>query len=696
MRTPRAKTKPRKTTLASFPVPTAGLISNRNLALPTGQAVPPGAAILENWFPTPSTIRLRRGLQRRATLPDGLPVRSLFTYVLGEQQQLFAATDTGIWNVTTVAEPYPHIISPGEGLGLGTDDGEFIGWGSVDGLDVLTGTTNGDWITLQFSTTGGTYVIGVNGVDTGFIYDGTDFWPYVDGGVSQMAVTISGAFEDGEDLTGPAKERYALTGVVGTFQVGETVTGGTSTETATVLSVGTDEILVGSASGPFTDGETITGGTSAATGDIDGAPVDETPTATVTRATSGFLYLIDMSGVFAAGDAIVGDVSGSGTIDDLPILIAPGVEGIASNRLSYVWAYKQRVWFIEKNSLNAWYLPVDQVGGEADAFPMGGVFNRGGSLLFGQNWSLDSGGEGGLSEQNVFVTTEGEVAAYQGLSPDDAQTWGKVGVYRIGKPLGKKAFIRAGGDLVIATSIGFIPLGQAIQRDYAALGTIAISNPIADEWRTAVTERGLNDWQCELWGEGSMVLVAPPTPGDMSPVVFVTNSDSAAWATFTGWHPISMEVFRGNLILGSTGGRVQNAWVGGADEGIPYTGTAMPLFNDLGAPGQRKFAEFARAVLRSAFPVIEKITARFDWSMSRPAVPNGANPPVQSVWDLGEWDSAVWNETILTTIQEQWRSIGGTGYAASVMLQVTSGATIPADVELVRLDYSYSQGDIVT
>lgn len=626
MRQPRTKTKPRKTTLASFPVPTAGLISNRNLATPTGRNVPPGAAMLENWFPTPSTVILRRGLRRRATLPNGLPVRSLFTYVLGIQQELFAATDDGIWNVTTVSQPYPQIISPGDGEGLGTDDGEFFGWGSVDGLDVMTGTTDGDWVTVQFSTAGGTYVIGVNGVDPGFIYDGSEFWPYVAGGVSALEVT---------------------------------------------------------ATGDFVGGEVVTGGTSGAT-------------ATVYRATTGFLYLTGITGTFQVAEAITGSVDGVGVVVTLPVMIAPGVTGLASNRMTYVWAYKQRLWFIERDSLNAWYLPVDQVGGAATVLPLGGVFNRGGSLLFGQNWSLDTGGEGGLSEQNVFVTTEGEVAAYQGANPASAADWSKVGIYRIGRPLGKKAFIRAGGDLVIATTIGFIPLGQAIQRDYAALGTIAISQPIADEWRNAVTDRGMENWQCELWGEGSMVLVAPPTPDDLAPVVFVTNSDSAAWALFTGWQPTSMETFRGALILGSIGGRVQNAWLGGNDEGLPYTGTCLPLFNDLGSPGQRKFVEFARAVTRSAFPINERITARFDWNMNVPPAPDAAPVRGASLWDVGLWDEAVWNAERGTVITERWRSVGGTGYAASVFVQVTSGAEAPLEVELARIDVSYAIGDIIT
>src|SRR3546814_7978346 len=60
--------------------------------------------------------------------------------------------------------------------------------------------------------------------------------------------------------------------------------------------------------------------------------------------------------------------------------------------------------------------------------------------------------DSGLSEQNIFVSTEGEVAVYQGSDPGEAATWSKVGVYRIGKPLGARAHFRGGGDIAIATS----------------------------------------------------------------------------------------------------------------------------------------------------------------------------------------------------------------------------------------------------
>lgn len=54
------------------------------------------------------------------------------------------------------------------------------------------------------------------------------------------------------------------------FTVGETITGGTSSETATVVAEHNGEyLIVSSPSGSFTDGETITGGTSSSTATVD-------------------------------------------------------------------------------------------------------------------------------------------------------------------------------------------------------------------------------------------------------------------------------------------------------------------------------------------------------------------------------------------------------------------------------------------
>lgn len=523
-----------------------------------GSDAGPGAQIMDNWFPTASSARLRRGLARYATLPNGATVRSVFTYVVGLQREIFAATDGGIWRVTNIEEAFTNIFTPDYENYLSPDGvDEAFGWASVpESENLWTAATDGDWVTLQFSTAGGTFLIGVNGTDEAFIYDGTDF------------TTLGVTFPSGSALT---------------------------------------------------------------------------------------------------------------TAD-----------------LSYAWAYKQRVYFVAKDSLDVYYLAVDSIGGELVKLPLGGVFNRGGSILFGQTWSLSSGGDGGLSEQNTFVTTEGEVAIYQGLSPDSAADWSKVGVYRVGTPMGKKAFVRAGGDLIIATTIGFIPLSRAIQMDYAALGIAAVSAKIADAWRDAVTMRGSSGWICEFWPEGSMILVAPPTLQNQEPVVFVTNSDTGAWTRFTAWRPTAMEAFQGALYFGSVNGAMQRAWSTGSDEGAPYTGTMIPLFNDLGTPGQRKVAKIARAVKLSRYPVREQVTATFDFSSRVPPVPDSPFVPVGNEWGNAIWGQSVWGASAPTDVTEDWRSVGGSGYAASVVLQVTSGAITPVDVELIRIDMSYEIADLIS
>jgi hypothetical protein len=47
-------------------------------------------------------------------------------------------------------------------------------------------------------------------------------------------------------------------------------------------------------------------------------------------------------------------------------------------------------------------------------------------------------------------------------------------------------------------------------------------------------------------------------------------------------------------------------------------------------------------------------------------------------------------------MQMQWHSVGGTGYALAPSLQVTSGATVPLDVEIIKSDVTYQVAQIVS
>ena len=520
MRRPTARRKPRESVPHQFPAPTAGLIANRNLIM--ADKGPPGAVVMRNFFPTATGCVLRRGLEARATVSGG--VQSLFSYVDGAKEELFAATAGKVFRI------------------------------DVTPVEVMSGKTSGDWSVVQFATAGGVFLIGVNGKDAGFLYDGTSF-------------------------TAPA----------------------------------------------------IT---------------------------------------FPAGVALT-------TAD-----------------LSFVWAYKNRLWFIQKGSADAWYLPVDQIGGELTLWPMGGVFTLGGQLQWGQAWSLDSGGDGGLSEQCVFVTTEGEVAAYQGLSPDPDQGWSKVGTYRIGRPMGRRAFIRAGGDLLIATTVGFLSLAAASRADSAVLGASAISYPIESLWQSAVRLRGPSGWMCETWPDGQMILVIPPNGEDGS--ILAINANTGAWCEFTGWVASAVRSFAGRLYLGTEAGVVAQAWAGGKDLDRSYTGQFAPLFSTIGAPTSRKFPKLARVTYLAYEDAGEKVGAMFGYRPEFPSEPGAGATVSESVWGSAIWGEGAWGDTNQKKIFGRWRGVGGSGGAISIGVQMTSDSTVPIDVEIVGIDMMIQTGDAVT
>ncbi|MDZ7906521.1 MAG: hypothetical protein U5N55_12675 [Cypionkella sp.] len=472
---------------------------------------------MDNWFPTATGVVLRRGRARAASIVVGDTPKSIFSYVSGAQSELFAAVSTGVRDITTVAAP-----------------------NTFSGPDVLTGKTSGNWNVVQFATAGGEFLVGVNGADTAFLYDGATF--------NATTITFPG--------TGPGA-------------------------------------------------------------------------------------------------------------------------GLTTADLVYVWVYRQRIWFIQKESLNAWYLPVDQVGGQLTLWPMGGVFVRGGVLQWGQAWSLSDGAAGGLSEQCVFTTTEGEVAAYQGLSPDVDQGWTKAGVYRIGRPLGDKAFMRAGGDLVIATSVGFVSLAAASQRDYAALGQNAVSYPIEDDWAIAVQDRGQIDWRVEVWPDQQMAMISPPPIMGQVPLIFVVNVNTGKWCRFNNWDVRSLGLFRGRMFFGSADGTVKEAGVTGTDEGAPYIGRVLPLFDDLGAPGSLKVTKMARAILRSSFAANAQLSGQSNFKIDFPPPPSLGTSPSGSEWGVGIWGASLWGASRDVSVAGDWAPVGAYGHDISIGVQVTSGSTAP-------------------
>lgn len=80
----------------------------------------------------------------------------------------------------------------------------------------------------------------------------------------EKAVSFTKYYQTGQKLK--------FTTQSGTFSVGETITGGSSSNTASIIKISSAHLIIATISGSttWTDGETITGGTSGATAVVDG------------------------------------------------------------------------------------------------------------------------------------------------------------------------------------------------------------------------------------------------------------------------------------------------------------------------------------------------------------------------------------------------------------------------------------------
>ena len=629
---------PRKSELKKYGAPVAGWISNRALDVPMAMGDKQGAAVLDNFFPTATTAILRRGKELYATLGNGTEdVASLFTYVNGLVRKLFASTATNIYDITNISSPYNSEIGTQDGDLIGDGLGGTIGILSTDESKVFENTLGGNWSVEQFATTGGVFLIGVNGASAGFIYDGSAMYPYISGGVSSVTYST----------------------LVTAFTVGETVTMTSPAASGKIYKIVT--------SGP----------------------------------TTGTLYLTNITGTFHGTGSITGSLGGSATSTSGAVAVVPGITftgGLTTADMSYVWAYRNRLWFIQKNSLNAWYMDnVDAIGGSPEVYPLGGILQKGGSLMWGAAWALERGASGGLSDQLVITSDQGEAAIFQGTYPNDTTTWKPTGVYRLGTPLGKRAFFRGGGDIAVATSVGLVPLSKAISLDVTALAQAAVSYNIQDAWQTATETRGISDWQCTIWPEKKMAVISPPiTNGSYDPVLFISNTETGAWCRYTNWDARALTVFNGDMYFGGLGGLVYKANISGLDDAQTYTGAYIPLFDDLGSPANRKVSQMGRAVCRARTKLTYSLKFKSDFNTTLDALPGAVLSATGSAWGVGVWGEAVWGSDASSSLTQDWKSVGGTGYAISMAYQVTSGTVEPLDVEIIRLEATLTQGEMVS
>jgi hypothetical protein len=417
---------------------------------------------------------------------------------------------------------------------------------------------------------------------------------------------------------------------------------------------------------------------------------DTAPAADISSLTSGAWVGVQIG---TAGGQFLLMVNGAdtGRTYDGTSWAAMSITGADSADFSHVWIHANRAWFIEKNSMTAWFLPVDSIGGAVTDFALGGVFQQGGALAFGGTWSADSGN--GMSDRCVFVSTEGEVAVYEGIDPSDPETFGLVGRYDIGRPVSMQA-IRTGGDLLIATTDGIVPLSAIVMKDPAELSMAAVTRPVEAPWARAI--RTNDAVQMLKWQTESMGIIGFPE----ATYCFVVNLTTGAWSKWTNKDIQALALHNDQAYFGDSSGDVFLLEGSGSDNGAQYVFRWSLLPDHLGSPGQIKTVALARATFRSLRPFNTKLDVATDYGRDFEIAPDVYQIETEgALWDLAQWDVSLWDNDddseAKVTATTYWRAINRSGIVVGPQVQISLGSPRKPDVEFVSFDAIYDVGGTV-
>jgi hypothetical protein len=427
------------------------------------------------------------------------------------------------------------------------------------------------------------------------------------------------------------------------------------------------------------------------------------PTAAVTGQTSNYYSSANFQ---TAGGNFITVCNGSD-----PVLLYNGttwaqqtgsggnaITGVTTSTLSHVWISQQRMWFVQKNTMLAWFLPVNSIAGAAQSVNLAGVFQRGGSLVLGATWAVNTGG--GLVQTTVFVSSEGEYAIYSGSDPTSATTWNLVGVYYGSPPLGRNqnAFMQAGADLLVLTYAGIVSLTNIQLKDAAALSISAITAKIQPDWQAEQAARRSIPWEIVKWPSRNYAIVnCPVTNSNNLPICFVVNLETGAWCKYTGWDSRCLALHNDSLYFGTNTGTIVQGETTGADQGALIKHLFVGHADHLGAIGYNKTTRQSQAVFRTLVAFTPKLSIATNYVENIPSWPSAAAASTTSgIWDTGLWDTAKWDVgASYYNVSTKWVTTPSTGYAHAPVIQVASGSATPPSAELVVIQVTYERGGLV-
>jgi len=359
-----------------------------------------------------------------------------------------------------------------------------------------------------------------------------------------------------------------------------------------------------------------------------------------------------------------------------------------------IWAniHMKRLWVGEVASLDAWYGGTNAITGTWTKFPLAGVFNKGGYIMSMGTWTRDSGS--GNDDVAVFMTSEGQVAIYAGQDVSSSTTWSLVGVFDIGRPLGRRCMIKAGADLVIVTEDGFVPASQILLADRSQSEIVAISKQINDAVNTAVRDYGtFYGWQPIIHNTGQMLIFnIPLDTANADAYQYVFNSITGAPCKFKGLPAVCWGKMGNQVFFGKNDGTVWEFDKANQlnDGGSNIEADMVPAFNAFRSPSREKVFKQVNCIFESISSPAPALDMNVDFQVGAPSGVSAVALTSSARWGISHWGVGTWGTN--AQVYQGWRSVRGKGRFGSLRLRINTKDTKPS---LLATYVTYVPGGLV-
>lgn len=355
------------------------------------------------------------------------------------------------------------------------------------------------------------------------------------------------------------------------------------------------------------------------------------------------------------------------------------VSGVTAANLVTITTHQSRVWMIEENTMKVWYLDALAKAGTATSIDFAALSKLGGKLMAMASWTRDSGA--GIEDLAVFITSKGEVHVYQGSDPSSAETWSRVGTFKIAEPIGRRCLIKVGGDVGILTVQGLVPLSGVLSRAESAQGQVAITDKVRNAYTRAYDRSGATfGWQVQEFPVGKLLIVNVPIVETVSSEQFVMNSVNGKWCRFKNFDACCWALLDEALYFGGTDGTVYR-YGGLDDDGEDIEAKSVSAFLDYGVAENKAFD----AILPIFFGPAgyrPQVGLRLDYSELENLSPAIAFDSSGDNWDEADWDVCQWAPPAAPN--KTWQGVVGEGITAAVVVQISTQDALTYNGAMIR------------